>query len=538
MRLAMSYRTRRELLIQIIPRYREADRNQKKLILDEFVVSTGYSRKYAIRLLSSKKHFVTTELKRPRACYYGHEDQEIVKFAWSAANFIASKRLAPFLKELIPVLERHGHIRLNKESRQRITSISAATIDRILHSYRKNQQGRGISTTKSGALLKKQIPVRTFADWKDESPGFFEADLVAHCGTNTGGSFLYSFVLTDIATGWVECLPLLSRHQGSVIQAIEHAIQLIPFPILGLDTDNGSEFINHELIKFCEEKRITFTRGRAYKKNDQCFIEQKNGVVVRQLVGYDRFEGVPAYMQLNELYRAIRLYVNFFQPSMKLQVKHREGARVQRIYDTAKTPFNRLLQNEVILSQDKRVHLTKIFESLDPIHLLQQIKRIQDALWKHAVTETDGNQITEDPVMFKLNMCIPPKHDNMKSTASDFLDKATEKEKRSYRRTKKSRIPHTWRTRKNPFENVWDNEVCSWLEKHPERTAKSLFEELQQRYPGQYKDGQLRTMQRHVKAWRSKAILTFDYEWMKDELLTTDRFSTKLQGKITREAVL
>jgi hypothetical protein len=240
-----------------------------------------------------------------------------------------------------------------------------------------------------------------------QSPGFFEADLVAHCGTNTGGSFLYSFVLTDIATGWVECLPLLSRHQGSVIQAIEHAIQLIPFPILGLDTDNGSEFINHELIKFCEEKRITFTRGRAYKKNDQCFIEQKNGVVVRQLVGYDRFEGVPAYMQLNELYRAIRLYVNFFQPSMKLQVKHREGARVQRIYDTAKTPFNRLLQNEVILSQDKRVHLTKIFESLDPIHLLQQIKRIQDALWKHAVTETDGNQITEDPVMFKLNMWVP-----------------------------------------------------------------------------------------------------------------------------------
>lgn len=166
MRLAMSFRTRRELLIQIIPRYREAGRSQKKSILDEFV---------------------------------------------------ASKRLAPFLKELIPALERHGHLKLEDKGREIITFISAATIDRILRAHRNIQQGRGLSTTKSGTLLKKQISVRTFADWKDERPGFFEADLVAHCGTNMGGSFLYSFVLTDVATGWVECLPLLSRHQGSVI---------------------------------------------------------------------------------------------------------------------------------------------------------------------------------------------------------------------------------------------------------------------------------------------------------------------------------
>lgn len=536
MRLAMSFRTRRELLIQIIPRYREATRNQKKIILDEFVASTGYSRKYAIRLLSSKKHSVIKEIKRPRAYYYGPEDQEIVKFAWTAANFIAAKRLAPFLKELIPVLERHGHLKLNEESRKRITSISAATIDRILHPYRKNQQGRGISTTKSGALLKKQIPIRTFADWKDEKPGFFEADLVAHCGTSMGGSFLYSFVLTDIATGWVECLPLLSRHQGSVIQALDHAMQLIPFPVLGLDTDNGSEFINSELITFCEQNQITFTRGRAYKKNDQCFIEQKNGVVVRQLVGYDRFDGMPAYKQLNELYRATRLYVNFFQPSMKLIVKSRKGARIQRIYDTAKTPFHRLLE-EGILSSEKRANLVKIFELLDPIHLLQQIKMIQDALWKHAVQETAATHITKDPVTFNLNTCRRRQHDNMDSTADGFLKKSMEKEKRSYRRTKNTRVQHTWRTREDPFANVWD-EVCSWLEEHPERTAKSIFKELQQCYPGQYKDGQLRTMQRKVKAWRSKAILTFDYEWMKDELLVSGPFTTKLQGKIAREAVL
>lgn len=537
MRLSMSFKTRRELLIQIIPRYRESCRNQKNSILDEFVASTGYSRKYAIRLLSSKKDLVKKEIKRPRSCYYGTEDQEIVKLAWSATNFIAAKRLAPFLKELIPVLERHGHISLDEKNRKKIISISAATIDRILHPLRRNKQNRGISTTKSGTLLKKQIPVRTFADWEDKRPGFFEADLVAHCGTNMGGSFLYSFVLTDVATGWVESLPLLSRHQGSVIKALEHAIQLIPFPILGLDTDNGSEFINRELIAFCEKNRITFTRGRAYKKNDQCFVEQKNGAVVRQLVGYDRFNGVPAYKQLNELYRATRLYVNFFQPSMKLRSKHREAARTHRIYDEAKTPFHRLL-NENILSLKNRSNLVRIFESLDPINLLQQIKRIQDALWQHAVQETSTEyQTPKTPVTFNLDVCIPPRHDNMNSTAISFLKKSIESEKRNYRRTKKIRSPHTWRTRKNPFESVW-SEVCSWLEEHPERTAKSILEELQRRYPDQYQDSQLRTLQRHVKAWRSKMILTFDYEWMKDELLETDKFTTKFRGKITHEAVL
>ncbi len=216
--------------------------------------------------------------------------------AWSAANFIASKRLAPFLKELIPSLERHGHLDLTDKTRDKVTSVSAATIDRILTPHRKQLNGRGISTTKPGTLLKKQIPIRTFADWTENKPGFFEADLVAHCGGDVSGAFLYSLVLTDVATGWVECLPLLSKHQGMVIQALGHALKLIPFPILGVDTDNGSEFINEELIDFCEHYQITFTRGRAYKKNDQCFVEQKNGVVVRQIVGYDRFEGMQALM--------------------------------------------------------------------------------------------------------------------------------------------------------------------------------------------------------------------------------------------------
>jgi hypothetical protein len=154
------------------------------------------------------------------------------------------------------------------------------------------------------------VPVRTFADWNEIQPGFFEADLVAHCGHSAEGAFLHTLVLTDIATAWVECLPLRYRSQHAVVQALEQARCLLPFPMFGLDTDNGSEFLNAEVLAYCEREKITFTRGRAYKKNDQCFVEQKNGAVVRQLVGYDRFEGERAYRQLVELYRGVRLYIN------------------------------------------------------------------------------------------------------------------------------------------------------------------------------------------------------------------------------------
>src|SRR5213076_1240930 len=204
-----------------------------------------------------------------------------------------------------------------------------------------------------GRLLKQQIPVRTFADWNDVRPGFLEADLVAHCGGVAAGAFLYTLTLTDIATTWTECLPLLHRTQEAVVQAVERARQLLPFPLLGFDTDNGSEFLNAQLFDYCAQEQITFTRGRTANKNDQCYVEQKNGSVVRQLVGYERFEGERAYRQLAELYRAVRLYVNFFQPSMKLRTKQRDGARVQRQYEPAQTPFQRVLASGCLSAADR-----------------------------------------------------------------------------------------------------------------------------------------------------------------------------------------
>ena len=212
--------------------------------------------------------------------------------------------------------------------RGQLLALSPATVDRLLRPLR---QPHGLSTTKPGRLLKHQIPIRTFAEWTDVKPGFLEGDLVAHCGGTTDGAFLYTFTLTDIATTWTECLALLHRSQHGVVHALEQARRLFPFPILGIDTDNGSEFINEELLAYCDVGQITFTRGRVGNKNDQAWVEQKNGSVVRQLVGYDRFEGQRAYRQLAELYRAVRLYVNFFQPSMKLRTKTRTGSRVRRV---------------------------------------------------------------------------------------------------------------------------------------------------------------------------------------------------------------
>jgi len=534
-RSIMSFQARRELLSKVFPRYREANRKQKTIILDEFIASTGYKRKYAIRLLSSLSPPKITMIKRPRTPFYGKEVQEALVVAWSAANYIASKRLAPFLKELVPALEYHGHLELTDQVRNQLMSISPATIDRLLKPWRSRNQLKGKSLTRSGKLLKKQIPVRTFADWEGTKPGFFEVDVVVHCGGSMAGSFLSTLVLTDIATGWIECLPLLHRSKHTVINSLERASKLIPFKIHGIDTDNGSEFINSEMIRFCERQNITFTRGRAYKKNDQCYVEQKNGAVVRQLVGYDRFEGQRAYKQLTELYRAIRLYVNFFQPSMKLKKKERESSKVSRTYHTAQTPYQRLLASGAG-STRKVKKLKTIYRALDPIGLFKQLEALQDALWQHSVLIkqvhpsdcTFQNDMYE--LSFEVNKCgLTGLNSNENIDNSAIINGLSRRNKRKYRRTKKEKLPRWWRTRKDPFETEWE-EICKWLEKNPERTAKSLLIELQELYPGQYRDNQLRTLQRRVQKWRANAIIIFDDNWLNEDLLTKDTFPKHLKA--------
>jgi hypothetical protein len=256
--------------------------------------------------------------------------QAALAIAWAATNYIGPKRLVPFLPTLIPHLERHGHLVLTAAVRTHLLALSAATADRILQPLHAASRLRGVTTTKPGSLLKQPILVRTFADWNETSLGFLEADLVAHCGDRPDGAFLSTLVLTDIAADWLDCQALLYRSQDQVLQGLKRARQLVPFAVLSLDTDNDHEFINGEFVTYCDHEHITFTRGRTYQKNDQCFVEQKNEAVVRQFVGYDCFEGEHAYRQLIELYRALRLYVNFFQPSLKLVAKQRMGTTGRR----------------------------------------------------------------------------------------------------------------------------------------------------------------------------------------------------------------
>lgn len=506
MRSHMSYRAKRELLLQIAPRYREASSALKEVILDEFVAATGYVRKYAIRLLTHPAEQKLT-ITRPRPPYYGPEVQQALHLAWTVANHICAKRLVPFLPTLVASLEQHGHLQLSEQCRAQLLSMSPATADRILQPYRK-QERHGLSTTKSGTLLKQQIPIRTFQEWNDIQPGFLEADLVAHCATQADGSFLWTLTLTDIATGWTECLALLNKGQETVIAALKRAQHLLPFAMQGIDTDNGTEFINVELLTFCEQEQLTFTRGRPRRSNDQCYVEQKNGQIVRQVVGYDHFVGELAYRQLTELYRALRLYVNCFQPSMKLQTKQREGSKLRRTYDQAQTPMQRLLASGV-LPFNKQQELLAIAEALDPLRLLQQLEQLQKALWRHAVKpEAAESQESSSTLPFSVNQCAQGKIpvDGIAGPPPSLL----KQERR--RKYQKSGRPHDWRTRQDPFEGLWE-EITSWLVARPELTAAEIFRELDRLYPGRYRSTQARTLRRGVQKLRARLLVTFDDQW-------------------------
>lgn len=518
-RTFMSYQARRELLVRVAPRYQEARGRQRSHILDEFIAITGYARKYAIRLLHSPVH-APAPIVRTRAPRYGPAVREALTVAWSAANGICAKRLVPFLPELIPSLERHGHLHLDADVRALLLALSPATADRLLRPARQAAQPHGLSTTKPGRLLKHQIPVRTFAEWSNLRPGFFEADLVAHCGGNTEGVVLYTLTLTDVATGWTECLPLMHRGQDAVVQALSNARRVLPFPVLGLDTDNGTEFINAAVLAYCAETETTFTRARVANSNDQCFVEQKNGSIVRQLVGYDRYVGEAAYRQLAELYRAVRLYVNFFQPSVKLRAKQREGNRVRRTYDVARTPFQRLSASRA-MDDATQARLETIVTAVDPVRLLRQIQTLQDALWRHAVqvpSAMAAQPTSTAAVRFDVHGCSAVEFGAVATGEGDNLT-GMEQRRRRYRRTPRTLGPRTYRTRPDPFADVWD-EVRADLERHPERTAKAAFQALQTRYPGRFADVQLRPLQRRVQVWRASVIVAFDDQWLREDALT------------------
>jgi hypothetical protein len=374
----MSQRSKRELHAAVQARYLKASKTEKQMILDEFTVNTGYHRKYAIRVL---KHGYKHNLHKPkgrRAIYRGAV-VEVLEQIWEVYGRICSKRLQPYLPEGIKVLERCGELRLTPETKALLLHISRSSMDRCLAPARFHQP-HGLSTTKPGTLLKKNIPIRTFADWTEDKPGFLEIDCVAHCGEDTSGQFLYTLTCTDICTGWTETLALPKRSQEAVCRAISVMRQELPFALLGIDSDNGGEFINDLLYRYCLNEHITFTRSRPYQKNDQAHVEQKNWSVVRHLIGYDRLESNDQYALLASIYQDWRLYVNFFQPVLKLSSKERIGNKLIRKYDTARTPYQRLLEREEVALAGK-AHLLNFYLPLNPAELRHRIDQKVLQLW-------------------------------------------------------------------------------------------------------------------------------------------------------------
>jgi len=369
-------------------RYFGASREEKGKMLDEFTQVTGLHRKAAIRLLGRlSQPRVGKRRGRPRK--YGTGAAEALRVVWETSDRLCSKRLQPFVPEMVKILRQHGEQRIDASTEGQLCRMSPSTIDRLLRPCRKVGGRKGLATTRPGSLLKSSISIRTFADWQENKPGFMETDLVAHCGESAEGFYLNTLCAVDVASGWSECLPVWGKGQVRVRSAVHRMRQRLPFPLLGVDSDNGSEFINQCFYTYCSQEKITFTRSRAYKKNDSCHVEQKNGNVVRRLVGYDRYTSRAAFQCLERLYDGVRLYMNFFQPTMKLWSKTRHGAKVHKVYETAQTPYQRLLQSGV-LSEAKRAEMAATYHGLNPVLLLRQINSNLEQLWRLAVRPTSS----------------------------------------------------------------------------------------------------------------------------------------------------
>ena len=477
--------TRRELKQAVGERYRAAGRWERRQILDEFTRVTGYHRKHALRVLH--RPFIPRP-PRPRKRIYDEAVRQALTLLWEAADRICGKRLKALLPVLIESMERHGHVRLDPVVRSAVLDVSAATIDRLLRPVRK-VSGRGRRRRwGTGTAIRQSVPVRTFADWGAPPPGYCEADLVEHCGGAHAGAFVHTLTLTDIHSGWTECAALVVREQTLVVEAISLIRGQLPFGLRGLDTDNDSVFMNETLQNYCREHTLVWTRSRAYRKNDQAWVEQKNGAVVRRLAGYGRLSGLNAAATLGRLYQNARLYVNFFQPSFKLAGKQREGSMVRRRYHAPRTPCQRLLASPLVEERVKE-QLRRQFVTLDPVALLKAIRDTQQELAACDAGSQPPARLTDDLGAFL-----------------DGLATAWQKIDRPPGGRRKSATNHWWRTRIDPFAHTWPM-VEEWLRAEPEVTARTLMHRLCGRFPDVYPTGtQLRTLQRRVQLWRHEQV--------------------------------
>jgi hypothetical protein len=384
-------RERKKVTSRLADTYRAGSKKMRGQILNCYIKTTGYNRCYGSYLLRNhgRRIRVNNKLtvigdvrlkaKRKSKRMYGNDVYLALKKVWYTAGCLCGKRLKPILPELIRKLEKHKELKVNKTIKRNLNKISSATIDRMLKGERRKYTLKGRSLTKPGSLLKHQIPIRTFADWNENKPGFTEIDLVGHeCG-NASGDFIQTLDMTDIYSGWTETYAVKNKAQVHVFDGFMQIRERLPMPLLGIDSDSGAEFINGHLLRFCRDNKITFTRARPHRKNDNCYVEQKNYSIVRKAVGYFRYDTPKELKLLNELYEYLRLYTNYFQPVMKLHSKTRIGSKVTRRYDTAKTPHTRLLQSPA-LEQRQKSELINEYNILNPAELKRKITKLQNKL--------------------------------------------------------------------------------------------------------------------------------------------------------------
>lgn len=492
---------RREVVLAVAERYRAAGRDEKGRILDELTATTGWHRKHAIRALSvasgSRKGRLLAGEEPPctvggaaapsigrRRRYEGARDALVA--LWEASDRVCGKRLVAMITALLPALERHGRLRLTSEDRKLLLSVSAATIDRMLVDVKIAAAGGRRRRVGFYSAIRREVPIRTFNDWGDPPPGFCEVDMVAHGGTSVAGSFIQTLTMVDIATGWTECLPLMTRDGSLVVEAMTRAQSLFPWLICGADFDNDSAFMNDVVVPWCREQKIEVTRSRAYKKNDQAFVEQKNGAVVRRLVGYGRFDGAETARVMSRLYAAARLHVNFFQPSFKLREKRREGAKVIKRYHAPATPYERALAHPKLSKAIKR-RLRETYCTLDPVALLAEIRAAQEILGerigKRGLAATAG-PLPAHPRRFEQSLGLTEKPAEVRAT-----------HRRPNRRYKKRiRMP----SKLDPHLAT----IESWVATEPQITALAIVHRLAAIDPATFGEQQHSIVQRLLRALR------------------------------------
>jgi hypothetical protein len=500
----ISMGARREVVSVVMERYRSAKRAEKGRILDELCATTGWHRKHAVRALRQHETVALGEVaaSRERRRRYGATTKDALTALWEASDRVCGKRLKVMIPTLLPALEQHGRLKLDKVDRDRVLAISAATIDRLLGDVKVAASGGKRRRAGFYSAIRREVPIRTFNDWKSPPPGFCEVDMVAHGGTSVAGSFIQTLTMVDVATGWTECLPLVTRDGSLVVEAMKRVQSLFPWLLRGVDFDNDSAFMNDVVVPWCREQKLEVTRSRAYKKNDQAFVEQKNGAVVRRLMGYGRFDGIETARVMARLYAAARLYVNFFQPSFKLREKRREGAKVIKRYHPPSTPCERALAHPKVAAAVK-TRLREQYRTLDPVALLAEIRAVQEELGNRV--DRRAGDARRQQRAGKSTAPQPVQSSTLDAVAfAKTLGATTEvgDPRATHRRPKR---PYKTRVRMPSKLDPHVATIEDWLVVEPQLTALAIVGRLTEKHPEQFGTRQHSIVQRLLRALRKKA---------------------------------